>query len=152
MDGQGAQVNLSQTQIQDMAQSGGNLFTTAFKLAGPLLRPLAKPALKALGTAGLSFGAEKLLKKIFGSGYGPQEVQLYQLVSQMTPAHKKMLTDHLVPRGIIQGRGVQQYGGFLGMLAASLGVPLAIEAVKKLLGAGIQIGPPRYPPPPHKKG
>ena len=64
----GADVKMSKTQISKTAQLGGNLFSTTLSLA----RPLLAPAAKALGTTGLSFGAEKLLKKIFGKGYGPQ--------------------------------------------------------------------------------
>jgi len=54
-----------------------------------LTRPLIKPALGALASAGLSFGAEKVLKKIFGNGIAPQEVELYKLVQAMSPAQKK---------------------------------------------------------------
>ena len=54
-----------------------------------LARPLIKPALGALASAGLSFGAEKVLKKIFGNGFGPREIELYKLVQRMTPAQKK---------------------------------------------------------------
>ena len=43
-----------------------------------LARPLIKPALGALASAGLSFGAAKVLKKIFGKGFG----SIVQLSSQ----------------------------------------------------------------------
>jgi len=76
---------LSQTQIENTAQRGGNLFSTILGLA----RPLIKPALGALASAGLSFGAEKVLKKIFGNGIGSQEVELYKFVQAMSPAQKK---------------------------------------------------------------
>ena len=52
-------IKLSQTQLQNTAQRGGNLFSAMLGLA----RPLIKPALGALASAGLSFGAEKVLKK-----------------------------------------------------------------------------------------
>ena len=61
--GKGLELKLSQTQIQNTAQRGGNLFFAVLGLA----RPLIKPALVALASAGLSFGAEKVLKKIFGN-------------------------------------------------------------------------------------
>jgi len=61
----GVDLKLSQTQIENTAQRGGNLFSAMFGLA----RPLIKPALGALASAGLSFGAEKVLKKIFGKWY-----------------------------------------------------------------------------------
>ena len=60
-----------------------------------LARPLIKPALGALASAGLSFGAKKVLKKIFGKGFGPKEIELYKLVQQMTPAQKKAAEQYL---------------------------------------------------------
>ena len=57
--GKGLELKLSQTQIQNTAQRGGNLFSAVLGLA----RPLIKPSLGALASAGLSFGAEKVLKK-----------------------------------------------------------------------------------------
>ena len=83
--GKGVELKLSQTQIQNTAQRGGSLFSAMLGLA----RPLIKPALGALASAVLSFGAEKVLKKIFGKGFGPKEIELYKLVEQMTPAQKK---------------------------------------------------------------
>ena len=82
--GKGLELNLSQTQIQSTAQRGGNLFSALFGLA----RPLIKPALGALASAGLSFGAEKVLKKMFGKGFGPQDIELYNLVQRVTPGQK----------------------------------------------------------------
>ena len=46
-----------------------------------------------------------------------------------------------VGQGVVRG-GAAQYGGFLGLLA-SIGVPLAIGLVKKVLGKGLQTQPPR---------
>jgi len=115
----GADLKMSKTQIEKTAQRGGSIFSSLFSLA----RPLIKPAVKALASAGLSFGAEKALKKIFGNGYGPKEIQLYKLVQRMTPDQKKAVEKHLVGRRMVSGSG--QYGGFLGMLA-SIGVPIAI--------------------------
>ena len=70
----------------------------------------------------------------------------------MTPGQKKEVEQYLVGQGVVMG-GAAQYGGFLGLLA-SLGVPLAISLVKKVLGKGLQTNPPRpqrsprLPPPP----
>ena len=61
--GKGVELKLSQTQIQTTAQRGGNLFSAVLGLA----RPLIKPALGALASAGLSFGAEKDIRKGFGA-------------------------------------------------------------------------------------
>ena len=79
--GNGLELQLSQTQIQNTAQRGGNLLCAL----GALACPLIKPALGALASAGLSFGAEKALKKNFWKGFGPKEIELYRLVQRMTP-------------------------------------------------------------------
>ena len=129
--------------IQTAKQSGGSLLGLA-AAAAPM-------AAKALGLAGLSFGAEKLLAKIFGSGFPPEAVQLAKLVEMLSPAQKKLIRNVLKGQGIV---GAGQRGGFLGLLA-SIGIPLAISLVKKVLGkgagftikprgkgAGMQIQPP----------
>ena len=153
--GNGMEIKLSQTQIQNTAQRGGSLFSAMLGLA----RPLIKPALGALASAGLSFGAEKVLKKIFGKGFGPKEIELYKLVQRMTPTQKKAAEQYLVGQGLVKGGGAQ-YGGFLGMLA-SIGVPLALDLVRKIIGKGMQTQPPPrsrqrrappLPPPPKGKG
>ena len=133
-------IRLSQTQIQNTAQRGGSLFSAMLGLA----RPLIKPALGALASAGLSFGAEKVLKKIFGKGFGPKEIELYKLVQKMTPTQKKAAEQYLVGKGFVKGGS--QYGGCLGMLA-SIGVPLALDLVQKIIGKGKQTQPPPPPPP-----
>ena len=142
-------IKLSQTQIQNTAQRGGSLFSA--------MLGLAQPALGALASAGLSFGAEKVLKKIFGKGFGPKEIELYKLVQRMTPTQKKVAEQYLVGKGLVKGGS--QYGGFLGMLA-SIGVPLALDLVRKIIGKGMQTQPPQPPrtrrspsiPPPKGKG
>ena len=139
--GKGMVIKLSQTQLQNTAQRGGNLFSAMLGLA----KPLIKPALGALASANLSFGAEKVLKKIFGNGFEPREIELYKLVQRMTPAQKKAAKQYLVGKGLVKGGGAQ-YGGFLGMLA-SIGVPLALDLVRKIIGKGMQTQPPPPPPP-----
>jgi len=47
-----------------------------------LARPLIKPALGALASAGLSFGAEKVLKKIFGRVLGQRKLSFTNLSSK----------------------------------------------------------------------
>ena len=51
----GADLRMSKTQMVKTAQQGGSIFSSLLSLA----RPLIKPAVKALASAGLSFGAEK---------------------------------------------------------------------------------------------
>ena len=83
---------MSKPQIEKTAQRGGDILSSLLGLA----RPLIKPAVKALATAGLSFGAEKALKKIFGNGYGANEIKLYKLIQAMSPSQKKADQDYLV--------------------------------------------------------
>ena len=130
------------------AVSGGSLLSAAI----PLARAALPMAAKSLGLAGLSFGAEKALGKIFGKGMIPAKaIELGKLVDILSPAQKKMIRGFLKQQGIV-GTGMQ--GGFLGMLAASLGIPLAISLVKKVLGKGISLQPRSgkgmrlQPPPP----
>ena len=85
--------------------------------------------------AGIFFGVEKALKKIFGSGFPPEAVDLYNIVQQLSPNQKKEIRDVLVRQKLV---GSGQRGGFLGMLA-SLGIPLAIELVKKVIGKGMHL-------------
>ena len=54
------------------------------------------------------------------------------MVEKLSPAQKKGIKDALVSQGHV---GSGQVGGFLGMLA-SLGIPLAIELVRKVIGKG----------------
>ena len=91
-----------------------------------------------------SFGAEKALKKIFGNGYGANEIKLYNLVQAMSPSQKKAVRDYLVRQGVVRGGGTAQYGWFLGMLA-SICVHIAIDLISKMFGKGLQVGPPRPP-------
>ena len=78
---------MSQTHIEKTAQRSGNVFSTLFGLAMPLI----KSAIKALASAGLSFEAEKALKKIIGNGYGAKEIKLYKLVQAMSPEQEKVV-------------------------------------------------------------
>ena len=77
----------------------------------------------------------------------------------MTPTQKKKAEQYLVGKGLVKGGGSAQYGGFLGILV-SIGVPLAIDLVRKIIRKGLQTQPPRsrprrappLPPPPKGKG
>ena len=76
-------LRISKNQIRKV--TGGSLFS----LAIPAVKALLPTAAKALGMAGLSFGTEKALKKIFGSGFSPEAVDLYNIVQQLSPNQKK---------------------------------------------------------------
>jgi len=103
-ENKGADLKMSKTQIEKTAQRGGSLFPSLFKLT----RPLIKPAVKALVSAGLSFGAEKALKKIFGNGNGANEIKLYKRVQAMSPDQIKAVVDVLVGKGMVQRGGTKQ--------------------------------------------
>ena len=125
--GKGIVLKFSQNQVRRTGGSLLGLATAALPMAA-----------KALGLAGLSFGAENALKKIFGSGgIPPGAVELYDLVGKLSPAQKKGIQNALVGQGFV---GSVQRGGFLGLLA-SLGIPLAISLVKKVLGKGMRLAP-----------
>ena len=134
-DGVGMDLTISKTQIRKAISEGGNLFSTLFSLAKPLIAPVAK----ALGTAGLTFGAEKALKGIFGSGIPPQAYEMYELFKKLTPYEKNFVQNYLAGKGIQVGSG--QKGGLLGTIAASIGIPLAIDLFKKILGKGVHVKP-----------
>ena len=93
---------------QNRKATGGSLFA----LAVPAVKALLPTAAKALGMAGLSFGAKKALKKIFGSGFPPEAVELYGLVQKHSPVQKKAIREVLRQQGQV---GSGQTGGFLGM-------------------------------------
>ena len=76
--GKGMEIKLSQTHIQNTAQRGGSLFSAMLGLA----RPLIKPALGALASAGLSFGAEKVLKKYSEKVLGRRKLSFINLSSK----------------------------------------------------------------------
>ena len=65
---------MSQTQIQNTAQRGGSLFSA--------MLGLAKPALGALASAGLSFGAEKVLKRYSERVLGRRKLSFINLSSE----------------------------------------------------------------------
>ena len=124
----GIVLKFSQNQIK---KTGGSLFSLI-----PTITKAALPmAAKALELAGLSFGAEKAFKKIFGSGIPPEAVELAKLVEKLSPTQKKEIRNALVSHV-----GSGRRGGFLGLLA-SLGIPLAILLVKSLLGKGMRLQP-----------
>ena len=91
-------LRISKNQIRKA--TGGSLFS----LAVPAVKALLPTAAKAPGLAGLSFGAEKALKKIFGSGFPPEAVELYRMVKKLSPVQKRAIRDVLRQQGQV-GRG-----------------------------------------------
>ena len=133
----GMDIKLAKTNIRK--QVGGSLLTSILTL-GRTLAPTLGKTLGLSALAGLaSEGASQVVKKISGGFLIPQN-KIDQLI-----AHKHLLTDkqkrdilNSVQSGgqLVLKPTKSQYGGFLGTLLASIGLPLAIEAIKKITGEG----------------
>ena len=141
----GMDIKLAKTNIRK--QVGGSLLSTVLSLGKTFAPTLAKTlGLSAL--AGLaSEGASQVVKKISGGFLVPQN-KISQLIT-----YKHLLTDKQkrdILNALQTGSGVHikptkvQQGGFLGTLLASVGIPLALEAIKKMTGRGApQMGQPK---------
>ena len=133
----GMDIKLAKTNIRK--QVGGSLLTSILTL-GRTLAPTLGKTLGLSALAGLaSEGASQVVKKISGGFLIPQN-KIDQLI-----AYKHLLTDkqkrdilNSVQSGgqLVLKPTKSQYGGFLGTLLASIGLPLAIEAIKKITGKG----------------
>ena len=142
--GNGVEVKISKTQIRKVMRKGGSLFSAIIPLAKSLAPTLAKTlGLSAL--AGLaSEGASQVVKKVSGSGQTggfliPQD-KIEKLIANkklLTFSQKQQIISALQSGGqvfVIPTK--RQSGGLLGSLLASIGIPLAIEAFKKMIGNG----------------
>ena len=137
----GMDIKPSKTNIRK--QVGGSLLSTVLSLAPTLAKTLGLSALA--GAA--SEGASQIVKKISGGFLIPQN-KINQLIT-----YKHLLTDKQkrdILNALQTGSGVHirptkvQRGGFLGTLLASVGIPLALEAIKKMTGKGApQMGQPK---------
>ena len=139
----GMDIKLSKTNIRK--QVGGSLLSTVLSLGRTLGPTIAKTlGLSALGGLA-SEGASQIVKKISGKGIQtggfliPQN-KIDQLIANkhlLTTKQKKDILNYLQSGGQIVVKPTKsQYGGFLGTLLASIGLPLAIEAIKKITGKG----------------
>ena len=141
----GMDIKLAKTSIRK--QVGGSLLSTVLSLGKTFAPTLAKTlGLSALAGAA-SEGASQIVKKISGGFLIPQN-KISQLIT-----YKHLLTDKQkrdILNALQTGSGVHikptkvQQGGFLGTLLASVGIPLALEAIKKMTGRGApQMGQPK---------
>ena len=138
--GNGVDIKISKTQIRKVMREGGSLFSAII----PLARSLAPTLAKTLGLSALaglaSEGASQVVKKISGKGVQtggfliPQD-KIQKLIDNKNLLTKKQKQDIL---NALQSGGRlvikptnKQSGGLLGSLLASIGIPLAIEAIKK---------------------
>ena len=141
----GMDIKLAKTNIRK--QVGGSLLSTVLSLGKTFAPTLAKTlGLSALAGAA-SEGASQIVKKISRGFLIPQN-KISQLIT-----YKHLLTDKQkrdILNALQTGSGVHikptkvQQGGFLGTLLASVGIPLALEAIKKMTGKGApQMGQPK---------
>ena len=151
----GMDIKLAKTNIRK--QVGGSLLSTVLSLGRTFAPTIAKTiGLSAL--AGLaSEGASQIVKKISGKGLQTGGFLIPQNKINQLIAYKHLLTTKQkqdILNALQTGSGVHikptkvQTGGFLGTLLASIGVPLALEAIKKITGNGApQMGQPKQRPP-----
>ena len=143
----GMDIKLSKTNIRK--QVGGSLLTSILTLGRTLAPTLGKTiGLSAL--AGLaSEGASQVVKKIAGKGLQSGGFLIPQNKIDQLIAYKHLLTDkqkrdilNSVQSGgqLVLKPTKSQYGGFLGTLLASIGIPLAVEAIKKMTGGAPRMG------------
>ena len=160
----GMDIKLSKTNIRK--QVGGSLLTSILTL-GRTLAPTLGKTLGLSALAGLaSEGASQVVKKIAGKGQLGGFLIPQNKIDQLI-AYKHLLTDkqkrdilNSVQSGgqLVMKPTKSQYGGFLGTLLATIGIPLAVEAIKKMTGGAPRLGPPKkghgaprigmYQPPP----
>ena len=143
-DRKGMEIKLAKTNIRK--QVGGSLLTSILSLARTFGPTLAKTVgLSALAGAA-SEGASQIVKKISGKGsqtggFLIPNSKIDQLIANKHLLSNKQKKDIL--NALQTGSGVhikptqKQSGGFLGTLLASIGVPLALEAFKKMTGSGV---------------
>ena len=143
----GMDIKLAKTNIRK--QVGGSLLTSILTLGRTLVPTIGKTlGLSAL--AGLaSEGASQVVKKIAGKGVQSGGFLIPQNKIDQLIAYKHLLTDkqkrdilNSVQSGgqLVLKPTKSQYGGFLGTLLASIGIPLAVEAIKKMTGGAPRMG------------
>ena len=134
----GMNIRLAKTNIRK--QIGGSLLTSMLSLGLPIAKTLGLSALAGLA----SEGASQIVKKISGNriqsgGFLIPQNKINQLITykHLLTKQKQDLLNALQTDGSVQIRPTKtQRGGFLGTLLASIGVPLATEAIKKITGNG----------------
>jgi len=151
----GMDIKLSKTNIRK--QVGGSLLSSILTLGRTFGPTLAKTlGLSALAGAA-SEGASQIVKKISGKGVQTGGFLIPNSKIDQLIAHKHLLSNKQkkdILNALQTGSGVHikptkvQTGGFLGTLLASIGIPLALEAFKKMTGSGV----PRIGRPPKQDG
>ena len=151
--GKGAEIKVSKSQAQKV---GGSLFSALF----PLARSAAPMLAKTLGLSALaglaSEGASQVVKKISGSGQRamtggfliPQD-KIQKLIDNkhlLTNKQKEQILTALQSGGQVMVKPISKtiWRRAGSAMLASIGIPLAIEAVKSVFGKGApRIGRPK---------
>ena len=143
----GMDIKLAKTNIR--RQVGGSLLTSILTL-GRTLAPTLGKTLGLSALAGLaSEGASQVVKKIAGKGLQSGGFLIPQNKIDQLIAYKHLLTDkqkrdilNSIQSGgqLVMKPTKSQYGGFLGTLLATIGIPLAVEAIKKMTGGAPRMG------------
>ena len=151
----GMEIKLAKTNIRK--QVGGSLLSSILTL-GRTFGPTLAKTLGLSALAGVaSEGASQIVKKISGKGSQTGGFLIPNSKIDQLIANKHLLSDKQkkdILNALQTGSGVHikptknQTGGFLGTLLASIGIPLALEAFKKMTGSGV----PRIGKPPKKNG
>ena len=140
--GVGSDIKISKTQIRKAIKHGGSLWESLVSLGSkllPMALPLAKKAIALIATGALTGLASLGVDKLFGKGQQggfliPQDkiAQLIAYKHLLFAGQKKDILNALQSGGqlVIKPTRTQQ-GGFLGILLASIGVPLLLNALTR---------------------
>ena len=158
-NGTGSDIKISKTQIRSSVKHGGNLFSSLASIGAKVLPYAIKGFSKvapALATGAVSALGEIGLNKIFGRGRMPPSlipllkngITIPKKFFPMLPTIRGELNKSQIDlinkmfqsggRVFIKPTRKQIEGGFLGTLA-SIGIPIAISLVSKMLGSGLQV-------------
>ena len=137
----GMDIKLAKTNIRK--QVGGSLLSTVLTLGRSFAPTIAKTlGLSALGGLA-SEGASQLVKVISGKGVQTGGLIIpHNKINELMPYTNMFTTKQQrdILNALQSGSGVRikptktQSGGFLGTLLASIGIPMAVDVVKKMLG------------------
>ena len=133
-------------QIRKVAKHGGNLFSSLTSLGARVLSYAVKglsKAVPALATGAVSALGSLGIAKIFGKGIDiPKKFfpMLPCIVNELTKSQIDQINKVTQTGGrlVLKPTRKQIEGGFLGTLA-SIGIPMAIRLVTKMLGGGLQV-------------
>ena len=145
-NGTGSDIKISKTQIRHSVKQGGNLLTSLISLGSKLLPYAIKRFSKvapAIATGAATALGDIGIKKLFGKGITiPKRFfpLLHPFAEDFTKAQINQIKKVVKTGGrlVIKPTRQQIEGGFLGTLA-SIGIPMAVSLVSKLIGSGLQI-------------